>query len=526
MNFVFHWIARKVQYATTAKKSKASFTHESISANLQENLIYLKDMFQNSSDIIFRPFSIGTKQEVDALILAVDGLYDKITINDNVLKPLMKLKISDADIKNKINIENGTLSVSSMHQENSMDQAIAHLMKGDPLLFVDGYTTVFIIHANSWAARNIEQPTTETSVRGPKESFSETLRTNTAMLRRKIHHPKLQIQNMTLGRLSRSSIALAYIDDIVSPGILEELKKRLNKLDIDAILDAGYIEELIADSPLSVFPTVAYSERPDKVAARLLEGRVAIFVEGSPFTLIVPHILMESFHNVDDYYSRPYYSSLMRLLRLAAFLMATLLPAVFVAAQDYHKEMFPTDLLISVASAREGVPFPLFFEVFGMTLAFEALKESGIRMPSSLGQAVAIVGGLVLGQAAVDAGIVGNATIIIIAMTAITTFLSPSLNDTTGILRLLYLIAGAIFGMYGIMLMISFLLLHVASLRSFGIPYMAPYFPITWSGWKDLFIRAPLWRLDQRPEFMQINNKVRQGKNQKPEPPTHGDEQS
>lgn len=523
---MFHWIARKVQYATTAKKSKASFAHESISANLQENLIYLKDMFQNSSDIIFRPFSIGTKQEVDALILAVDGLYDKITINQNVIKPLMELEIDDAPVKNKMNIANGTLSVHSVQQENSMNKAISNLMKGNPLLFIDGYNTVFIIHANSWSTRNIEKPDTETSVRGSKESFTETLRTNTAMLRLKIHHPKLQIGNMVLGRLSQTDIALAYIDDIVSPGILEELKKRLNKIDIDAILDSGYIEELIADSPLSIFPTVAYSERPDIVAARLLEGRVAIFVEGSPFALIVPHLLMESFQTVDDYYSRPYYSSLMRALRFFSFLTATLLPAVFVAAQDYHNEMFPTDLLISVAAAREGVPFPLFFEVFGMTLAFEALKESGIRMPSSVGQAVAIVGGLVLGQAAVDAGIVGNATIIIIAITAITTFLSPSLNDTTGILRLLYLIAGAIFGMYGIMLMISFLLLHVASLRSFGIPYMAPYFPITWNGWKDLFIRAPLWQLSQRPEFMPINNKVRQGKSQKPEPPTHGDEQS
>lgn len=344
------------------------------------------------------------------------------------------------------------------------------------------------------------------------------------MLRRRIHHPNLKIQQMVIGRLSQTDISIVYIEKIVSDGILNELKQRLQKIDIDAVLDSGYIEELIADRPYSLFPTVGHTERPDTVAARLLEGRVAIFVDGAPMVLVVPFLMMESIHSPEDNSSRPYYSSLMRILRFMAFFIATIIPAAYVASQSFHTEMFPTDFLIHVAAAREGVPLPLFVEVFLMIILFELLKETGIRMPKSVGQAVAIVGGLILGQAAVEAGLIGSTTVIVIAITAITTFLLPALHDTIGILRLLYLISAAILGMYGVTLMASVLFLHVASLHSFGVNYMAPWFPITWSGWKDLFIRVPLWDFNQRPEFIPSDNQTRQGDDQKPEPPKKGDE--
>lgn len=514
---MFNRNKRKVQF-NTEKQTHLNASKQEVSKNLDENIAYLKGMYHQSTDIVFRNFSIGGDQEVRALLLGVDGLYEKEVARAYVLKPLMELKLDEGTIITKQRISE-LLNVVSLQEETSMSKAIEYLMHGDIMLFVDGLDCVFVIGGRAWEMRNIQEPATETTVRGPRESFVETLQTNTSMIRRKIHHPNLKSQSMTLGKYSQTSIAIIYIEGIVSPSILEELNSRLQKINVDNIAGGGYIEEFIEDRPYSIFPDIAYTERPDVAAAKLLEGRVVIVIEGSPIVLTIPHLLMETFQSPEDYYSRPYYASLIRILRFIGFMISTLLPAVFVAAQNFHKEMFPTDFLISVAAARVGVPFPLFIEVLVMVIAFEFLKETGIRMPTSVGQAIAIVGGLVIGQAAVEAGIVGTVTVIVIAITSITTFMVPMLNDTTGLLRIIYLLAAGLLGMYGIMLVISFFLLHVASMRSFGIPYTAPFFPITWSGWKDLFVRFPLWSMNKRPQFLHIDNNTRQGEEQKPASP-------
>ncbi|OLO26154.1 hypothetical protein BTR23_24080 [Alkalihalophilus pseudofirmus] len=492
---------------------------------LSENFENLNRLFSGNSDITFRNFTIGKNMEVSAFIIGIEGLFDKSIISNNVIKPLMECMNDEcSNLNHKIELEiQSVVSVSSIHIETEMQVAIQKLMKGDPLLFINGINKAYIIGARAWETRSIEEPVTETTVRGPREAFSETLGINTALLRRKIHHPNLMIEPMTLGTYSQTDIAIAFIDEIASKEIVSELLTRLKRIDVDAILDSGYIEELIEDNPYSIFPDIKHTERPDTVAARLLEGRVAIMVEGTPTALIVPFLFMEAFQSVDDYYSRSYYSSLMRVFRIFSFIIATLLPATYVAAQNYHKEMFPTDFLISVAAAREGVPFPLFIEVLLMVIAFEMLKESGIRMPTPVGQAVAIVGGLVLGEAAVQAGIVGTITVIVIATTAIATFLTPNLNDAVGILRIVYLISAGLLGVFGITLVVSFVLIHLVSMRSFSIPYMSPLTPITWSGWRDLFIRFPHWAFNQRPAFIPNENQKRQGDNQKPSPPSKGD---
>lgn len=519
------WIKRKVEFAISQKK-QLSINEQSISQDLVDNYNFLTELFKDAPDIVFRSFTIGENDQFKGFLIAIDGLYDKTIVYDHVIKPLMEFKITETTNHKSIlnQIEKGLLSISELKKETSMQKAIENLMKGDPLLFIDKADEVFIIGARSWEKRGIEAPTTETVIRGPQEAFGETLQTNISMLRRRIHHPNLKIKQMVIGRLSQTDISIAYIENIVSNDILNELMQRLQKINIDAVLDSGYIEELIADRPYSLFPTVGHTERPDTVAVRLLEGRVAIFVDGAPMVLVVPFLMMESMQSPEDYSSHFYYSSLMRILRLMAFFIATILPAAYVAAQSYHTEMFPTAFLIHVASAREGVPLPLFVEVFLMIIIFELLKETGIRMPNSIGPAVAIVGGLILGESAVDAGLIGTTTIIVIASTAITTYLIPALHDTMGILRLLYLISAGVFGMYGVTLMASALFLHVASLHSFGVNYMAPWFPITWSGWKDLFIRVPLWDFNQRPEFIPSDNQTRQGNDQKPEPTKKGDE--
>lgn len=489
-----------------------------------ENITYIKNLTQESSDIVFRTFYIGMNQEVEAFIVAVDGLYDKATVQENIIKPLMTLDFGSIDTSVRLeNLDKNLLSLNSIKKEMTMEKSIGLLLKGDPLLFIDGMDRVYVLGARAWEMRSIEEPVTETVIRGPREGFVETLRTNTAMLRRKIHNPKLRIEQTIIGKVSQTDIAIAYIDGLINLEILQEVKQRLQKINIDAALESGYIEEFIEDAPFSPFPTISNTERPDVVAARLLEGRVAIIVEGSSTVLIIPYLMMESFKSSEDYYSRPYFASLVRILRMIGFLLSTLAPASFVAFHDYHKEVFPTELLISLAAAREGVPFPLFVEMIIMLTFFEWLREAGIRMPRPVGQTISIVGALVLGEAAVNAGFVGEATVIIVALTAITGFLVTPLYDAAALLRIIYLIAAAVLGVYGIMLVLTFFLLHVASLRSFGIPYMAPWFPTTWIGWKDFMIRAPLWKLNQRPEPLRIMKEVRKDQDQKPQSPDPND---
>lgn len=491
-----------------------------VSSDLQHNISYIKGLFQANSDFVFRSFSIGKNREIDAFLVAIDGMHDKTMVNENILKPLMNLNFDEIEgIDLLTYVEKSVLTMSSVNKESSMEKSIAQLMKGDPLLFIDGLNHIYVLGARAWEMRSIDEPVTEVTVRGPREGFTETLRTNTSMLRRKIHHPKLQIEQMVLGEMSQTDIVIAYIDGIVSPEIVAEVKERLQRIQIDAVLDSGYVEEFINDAPLSIFPTISNTERPDVVAARLLEGRVAIFIDGSTTVLTVPHLMLESFQYAEDYYLRPYYVSLLRLLRVLGFLVSTLLPASYVAFENFHKEIFPTELLISLAASREGVPFPLLIEVLIMLVVYEWLKEAGVRMPRPVGSAVAIVGALVIGEAAVNAGIVAAPTVIMISLSAITGFLIRGLSEVATLLRFLYLIAGGIFGLYGIMLVISVLLLHLASLRSFGVPHMAPVFPITWREWKDSIIRAPLWTLDQRPESLRTTNEIRQADGQKPRPP-------
>ncbi|ALS25084.1 spore germination protein [Paenibacillus naphthalenovorans] len=513
------WIKSKIKYQKEIRR-QPEIEEQFISATLSDNVSFLTKLYQESSDIVFRSFSIGKNQDVEAFFVAVDGLFDKTMVNEHVLKPLMSLSLQEGNESDLLkHIENTVINISSIKKESSMKKSTAQLMKGDSLLFINGLNEALVLGVRAWESRGIEEPVTETTVRGPREGFVETLRINTSMLRRRIHHPKLQITQMVVGEVTQTEVAIAYIDDIVSPGIVEEVKKRLQRIRIDAVLESGYIEAFIEDVPFSIFPTVANTERPDVVAARLLEGRVAIFVEGSTTVLVIPHLMFESFQSSEDYYSRPYYATIIRLLRLAGFLVTTLSPGAYVAFQDFHKEIFPTELLISIAASREGVPFPLAIEVLLMLITFEWLREAGVRMPRPVGQAVSIVGALVIGEAAVNAGLVGAPTVIVIAVSAITGFLVTGLADVAAILRFLYLFAAGTFGLYGMILIVAALMLHVASLRSFGIPYMSPLFPITWSGWKDLFIRTPLWALNRRPEVLNTVNEIRQAEGQRPHPP-------
>jgi spore germination protein KA len=414
-------------------------------------------------------------------------------------------------------IEQSLMPMAGVVQIENYDELFTSMLSGEAVFLLEGSRIGYRICIKSWKDRGV--PEAEGVVRGPRESFSETLRTNTALIRRKINSPRLRLEGKTIGDITKTEISLMYIDGLVEKKILEEVYKRLDKIQIDGILESGYIEELIQDEPFSPFPTIQHTEKPDVVAGALLEGKVAIIVDGTPIVLIVPALFNQFFQAAEDYYERSLISSLIRILRFVCLFITTLSPSVYISVSTFHQEMLPTPLLVNLMVQREAVPFPSFIEAFLMELVFEILREAGVRLPRAVGQTVSFVGALVIGQAAVEAGIVSAGMVIVVAITAIASFVIPAYNMSISlrILRFALMILAASFGLYGVMIGMIIITLHLCSIRSFGIPYMTPYGPYVGGDLKDSIIRLPHWMMDRRPKSTVSDDTVRGSNNSPPQ---------
>lgn len=479
--------------------------HDKFTSNLDQNLRQLQSILGESPDIIIRRFSIGNLVNLGGLgglLIFVDGLADKKIIDEQILKPLMvdgrKITCNANNRPDFNSIEEILLTTGSVKKGERVSEAVTGVLAGDTVILVDGFQEFYIVATRGWEKRAIEEPQSEVVVRGPREGFTETLRTNTALIRRKIHDPNLTFECMSIGERTKTEVCIAYIKGIADDSLITEIRRRLKRIKTDSILESGYIEEFIEDAPFSIFPTVARSERPDAVAGKILEGRAAIIVAGTPFVLTVPMLFVEVFQSPEDYYSRAYYGTLIRWVRYAAFVLSLLMPAIYVALVSFHLELVPTPLLITLAAAREGLPFPPVVEAIIMGLIFEILREAGIRLPRPIGQAISIVGALVIGQAVVSAGLVGAPMVIVIALTAIASFVIPHLADSTAFLRVILTILAGILGAYGIIIGLLALLIHLASLRSFGAPYLSPAAPFFATDLKDAVGRVPWWAMFRR----------------------------
>lgn len=294
---------------------------------------------------------------------------------------------------------------------------ISELINGNTILFLDEIDRVLVIGSQGWKDRMISEPVTENVVRGPRDGFTENIENNVALIRRRIKSPDLRVESLKIGTETKTMLSIVYIEGIAKEEIISEVKNRLGCIEIDSILESGYIEELIEDTPISPFPQIEHSERPDKISAAILEGRIAIIIDTTPFVLIVPTIFFQFIQSADDYYERFPIGSLTRVVRVFAYFISVILPALYIALTSFHQEMIPTPLALSIAASREGVPFPSIGEAFIMEGTFEILREAGLRLPRQAGQAVSIVGGLVIGEAAVQAGIVSQAMVIVVALT-------------------------------------------------------------------------------------------------------------
>ncbi|MGE1163742.1 spore germination protein [Peribacillus simplex] len=498
-----------------------------LKTRLQENIQYVKQQLGNSADIVIREIQIGKGRIVKACIFYTDGLVDTNAIQNFIMESLMLDIHPDQEqmISSQQNVlqvlKDRILSVGDIQDVTEFNSLFTSLLSGDVILLLDGYAQGFTIGMRGGKDRGVTESTTESVVRGPKEGFTENLRTNTALIRRKIKTPRLWLESKKIGELTKTEVAIMYIDGIVNDKVVEEVHKRLNRIDIDGILESGYIEELIQDETFSPFPTIYYSERPDVIAAELLEGKVAILVDGTPIVLVVPALFISFIQAAEDYYQRADISTLIRFLRFFTIFIALLGPSLYIAITTYHQEMLPTRLLIGLASQREGVPFPAFIEALMMEGAFEILREAGLRMPKAIGQAISIVGTLVIGTAAVDAGIVSAAMVIVVAITAISSFVLPAFTMSMSIrmLRFPMMALAASFGIFGLIVGFIAIVLHMCSLRSFGVPYMSPFAPFISEDIKDTFIRVPRGGMFSRPRLINQKNNKREQVSTAPKPP-------
>lgn len=495
-----------------------------LNKSLAVNMDYLKKRIGNSTDVIFRSIKIGHKLALQLTIVYVEGIADDKKIDQYLISTIYnKRKFYDQsilqDTLNKIKDE--VSSMGSVKQSENWEDILASLMSGNTIIFVDGIDQAIIANTAGGEKRSIEEPITQVSIRGARDGFIESIRTNTAMVRKRIQNPDLWLETFKIGRTTKTDVAIMYIKGIAKDEIVEEVRRRLKRINIDSILETGYIEQLIEDQTWTPFPTVYHAERPDVVAGNLLEGRVAIFVDGTPFVLLVPAVFIQFFQAVDDYYARFDISSALRFLRVLVFLLSIIVPAFYIAITTFHQEMIPTQLLIVLAAQREAVPFPVFVEAFLMEVAFEILREAGIRLPRPVGQTVSIVGALVIGQAAVQAGIVSPAIIIIVSITAIASFATPSYSIAISarLIRFIFMITASSFGFYGIFLGMVILAAHLCSLRSFGIPYLEPLAPFVPKNAGDTLVRLPLWSLKERPRLIVGENNIREGEHLRPGPP-------
>lgn len=490
------------------------------------NLELLKGIFTDCFDVIFRQFTLAQNNQIKLAFIYVDGLASKEQIDNQIMRAL-SLDLPQATLGEELTKANALhflkmrgLCVDQVKESQKVADLVAAVLAGDTVLLVDGHNTAIINGTRSWQSRAVEDSVTEVVVRGPRESFVETLLINTSMLRRKIKNPDLKIEILQIGEKTKTDVAVAYLVGVVNPKIVEEAKKRLRCIKIDGILDSGYIEELLRDNPYSPFSTVANTDRPDKVAGNLLEGRLALLVDGSPIALILPSYFIDIIQNPEDYYQNYQFATAVRLLRIVTLFMSLLVPSIYIAVIAFHPEMIPTPLLLSIAAQREAVPFPLFVEVFLMEVAFEILREAGIRLPRSVGQAVSIVGALIIGQAAVQAGLVGASTVIVVALTGIASFtLYYNASLPIRLLRFPMMFLAVSLGLFGVMSGVIFLTIHLASLRSLGNPFLAPYASTRKEGLKDTVVRSPWWAMLRRPHLLGQENLIREGAGLKPEPP-------
>lgn len=501
---------------------------ENVYSQIDANLKYIKTKYNTliNSDIITREFTLNTgSKQYKAFILYIDGMVDSQILNDFVLKPLMlknkfcnnetsKIIVQKGKKSNIANfIQDCLIPQNNIKQQSSFKDIFSGVNSGNCALFVDTLSVGFDIDVKGFKQRSISKPENEIVIKGPHEAFVENIRTNTTLLRRFTNNENLIIENTKVGKITQTNCAICYIKDIANDALVSEAKYRLNNLEIDSLLSAGELEQLLTDTNSLGVPKILVSERPDYAVKSLLQGRVIILINGSPYALILPAILIDFLTSPEDTNLKPQFANFLKVVRIISSFFALLLPGLYIAITNFHREIIPTELLFSILSSRQSVPFPIIVEILIMEISFEIIREAGLRVPSPIGPTLGIVGALVLGQAAVSAAIVSPILIIIVAITGMSSFAIPDFTFSFHLrfFRFVFILLGFLAGFLGIGIGLFIYISSLCDLETFGVSYTIPYAPAVNSK-NNGFMLSPIWKREDRATYLATKKEKKQNK--------------
>jgi hypothetical protein len=498
----------------TFTSPKNDYANLQISKDLNQNTSTVLSILQPAYDISCRHFSLGSKNKIECVLIFFNTIVDVDKIDNNILNPLLNKccsTSSDEDLFKTITQE--ILSSKNILVSIDMEVIIQSVLKGFTLLFVQGFSQCIMIDTQKIEARKIDESNIEPIIKGAKDSFNESLKTNISLLRSIIKDPALKMTKLTLGRVTKTDIAIVYIENISKEEIVKDVIDRLSIIDTDSILESKYLEEYLETNPYSIFPQVDITERPDKTAGNLLEGKIAIFTDRTPIVMIVPCTFVQFFHSTEDYFQRTIYSNMFRLFRFFSGFLSTCLPAIYVSLVSFHPQLIPLPLINVLQKGRESLPFPSIVEVFIMLFFIDIMQEASTRLMSKFGQSIGIVGSIVLGEAAVAANLASPSTLIIISLTMLASlvFSRFPLTFAFRILRYLYIISAQIAGIYGLIISLLFTLIHLCSLESLKNPYLIPLAPFKLSQMQDALFISRIKGMTSRPSYAKKGNAIRRG---------------
>ena len=469
---------------------------------MKEKKERIRKDFGESSDLTFCLSEAGGRP---ATYVTFDTLCDKELLENNVMRPLslLKGKLTKENIREKV------FTTAPVTITQDLEEAENRIAEGATALLIEGDENFYLFSVKKYERRNVSEPPTSSVLKGPREGFTEDIAVNASLLRRRLKNKRLVIREKTIGKYSGTKVFVCYLSDVAAKKTVDLVNERLSHIDIDGVIDSSYLTKFIEDSPTSLFPQVGSIEKPDVVAAKLLEGRVAVLSDGSPIALTVPHILIESFQDSQDYFKRNARVTVTRFLRLFAAIFALFLPAAFVAVQEFQYQVLPLKFLITIINSTNGTPLSPTLEMVLVLLIFDILNEASVRMPKYVGMALSVVGAIVLGETAVSAGLLSSPAVLVTALSSIGLYLVPDDVGTYSILRLLFVATAALLGLLGIILALILLVGHLVTLQSFGANYLSPYAPLVNGDLKDGFVKRELYDMDSRPSSIDNQNPKR-----------------
>lgn len=485
-----------------------------ISLDLKENIEVFNQIFADCADIIKRTMKLGRERKTECFIAYVEVAVGNMILEQSVLGKLLNTLWEMPEDQILSYLRENSLGISDVTEYTTMEEAASGMLTGDAIFFMDGYDRALKISDKGYPGMGVKETESEKVVRGSNEGFTDSIKVNTALIRKRLRTPKVKVKESFAGRRSHTNVDLVYMEDLIHPDLLCTIEERLKEFEIDGVLDSGIIEQLTEGSWCSPFPQFQTTQRPDRAAMAILEGRIVLLTDNSPVALILPTGYNSFIQTSDDYYSRWEIASFTRMLRYIASFLAMTLPGLYLAVTNFHTQILPTDLLLSFAAARQGVPFPAVVEILLMELAFELLREAGVRLPGAMGNTIGIVGGLIIGQAAVDANIVSPIVVIVVALTALCSFAIPNEEFATAfrILKFGFILLCAYFGFFGFLLGLMTVLVHLSHLESFGIPYLMPFVGPDLNNYedeRDTLLRLPLRWLRKRPIYTREGARTR-----------------